>query len=113
MSKRTTTSWYIGAWIVAVVCAIVAGLAGRSISGASALVTMLVWTIILCAIVMFVTWIGALVNLAHQRSWGWFGFLLVFHVLSVGVLGIIPMIAYAMAGPPDGGTPIVIRPSTT
>ena len=61
---------------------------------------------------MFVMWIGALIKLGQQRSWGWFAFLLLIYVLTLGVLGIIGMVAYAIAGPGDRSE-VVMRPTTT
>jgi hypothetical protein len=59
-----------------------------------------------CSVVMLVMWIGALVRLGQLRSWGWFVFMFVLQLIGVGI---IPMVAYAVAGPEDGMT--VTRPS--
>ena len=83
MSKRITTRWYIGAWVLAVLVA--------------------------CGIVMFVMWIGALVRLAQQHAWGWFIGVLVLQLIFLGIVG---MAAYAIAGPEDTAE-VVIRPTTT
>jgi hypothetical protein len=53
-----------------------------------------------------VTWIGALIKLATQHVWNWFAAVL---VLQLFFLGIIGMLAYAIAGPED--TEVVIRPT--
>ena len=58
--------------------------------------------------VMLVVWIGALVRLGQLHSWGWFVFMLVPALVG---LGIIPMVAYAVAGPEDEGA--ITRPSFT
>ena len=59
-------------------------------------------------IVMLVMWIGALAKLAVQHAWSWFVAVLVLHFLFLGIIG---MVAYAIAGPED--TEIVIRPTVT
>jgi hypothetical protein len=114
VSKRVTTRWYIGAWVVAAISAIVffmtahtqAGSTGASAVGTSP-VSVVAWLVVgVCGIVMLVMWIGALVRLGQLHSWGWFVFLLVLQLIG---LGIIPMVAYAVAGPEDAGT--VTRPS--
>lgn len=48
--------------------------------------------------VMFVLWVAALARLARQQDWGWFGAIL---VLQLAGLGIVGMVAYAIAGPID------------
>ncbi len=114
MSKRITTRWYIGAWIVAVAVAIIGGVMARNAPGTSPPPALAIAYIVAvaCLIVMFVMWIGALINLGQQRSWGWFVFLLLIYVLTLGILGIIGMVAYAIAGP-DDTAPAVMRPTTT
>ena len=49
-------------------------------------------------VVMFVSWVGALVGLARQRQWRWFAALLVTQLLGAGIAG---MVSYAGNGP-DG-----------
>ena len=114
MSKSITTRWYIGAWIVAVVVAIIGGVMARSAPGTSPppSVTIAYLIVVALGIVMFVMWIGALIKLGQQRSWGWFAFLLLIYVLTLGILGIVGMVAYAIAGP-DDTAPAVMRPTTT
>ena len=114
MSKSITTRWYIGAWVVAVLAGVVAAMVARGAPGASPppVVTILYIVAVACGIVMFVMWIGALIKLGQQRSWGWFAFLLLIYVLTLGVLGIIGMVAYAIAGPGDRSE-VVMRPTTT
>jgi drug/metabolite transporter (DMT)-like permease len=111
MSKRITTRWYIGAWIVAVLAGIVMTVISRNSPGAGpppgALLAYLV--VAVCGIVMLVMWIGALVRLAQHRSWGWFTALLVVHLVFLGIIG---MVAYAIAGPEDT-TEVVTRPIVT
>ena len=114
MSKSITTRWFIGAWIVAVLAAIVAGVVGRGSPGSSppTSVTILGLFILLCGIVMFVMWIGALIKLGQQHSWGWFAFVLLVYLLTLGVLGIVGMLVYAIAGPDDTEM-VATRPTTT
>ena len=113
MSKRFTTRWYIGAWVVWVLALIGLGLAMQSGPGSSsppppvALLTYLVMAI--AGVVMLVMWIGALIKLGQQHAWGWFVAVLVLHLLALGIIG---MVAYAIAGPTDTEE-VVIRPTTT
>lgn len=90
------------------------GLMGRSAAegGASLGFTVAYLVVLVSVLVMFVTWINALVRLSQCRAWVWFGFMLLFYVLTLGVLGIIPMLAYAIAGP-DGVEEVVLRPTMT
>ena len=48
--------------------------------------------------VMFVLWVAALARLARQHDWGWFVALLVLQLVGLGIVG---MVAYAIAGPID------------
>jgi len=114
MSKRITTRWYIGAWIVAVVISIVAGVMARNAPGTSPppALTIAYLIAVACGIIAFVMWIGALIKLGQQHSWGWFVFLLLIYVLTLGFLGIVGMVAYAIAGP-DDTSQAVMRPTTT
>jgi hypothetical protein len=57
---------------------------------------------------MLVMLIGALVKLGMQRAWGWFVAILVLHVVGLGIVG---MVAYAVAGPEDEDL-VVTRPTT-
>lgn len=116
MSKGVTTRWYIGAWVVAAISAVVflgtahtdTGSTGVSAIGTSP-TSVVAWLVVgICGIVMLITWIGALVRLGQLGSWGWFVFMLVLQLVG---LGIIPMVAYAVAGPEDA--PTFIRPSAT
>jgi hypothetical protein len=111
MSKRITTRWYVGAWVVLVIAvvamfAMVRGNAGANSPAAGVLVAYLIMAV--AGIVMLVMWIGALVKLGMQQAWGWFIALLVLHLFALGIIG---MVAYAIAGPED--TEVVIRPTAT
>jgi hypothetical protein len=113
MSKRITTRWYIGAWVVLVLTLIAIFMTGRS-AGAQATSSPSVATVIegfawvAAALVMFVMWIGALVKLGVQSAWGWFVGVLLLHLLGLGIIG---MVAYAVAGPEDKDL-VVTRPAT-
>jgi hypothetical protein len=111
MSKRITTRWYIGAWIAYILGVIAFFVMARANHGSStpppgAMLAYLV--IIATGIVMLVMWIGALIRLGQQHAWGWFVGVLVLHLIGLGIIG---MVAYAVAGPPDGDL-VVTRPST-
>jgi heme/copper-type cytochrome/quinol oxidase subunit 3 len=111
MNKHITTRWYIGAWVVYIVGVIAFFMMARTNPGAStpppaALMTYLV--IIATGIVMLVMWIGALIRLGQQHAWGWFAAILVLHLIGLGIVG---MVAYAVAGPPDTDM-VVTRPTT-
>jgi hypothetical protein len=111
MSKRITTRWYIGAWIVYILAVIAFFMMARGNQGSSApppgaLLTYLV--IIAAGILTLVMWIGALIRLGQQRAWGWFVGVLVSHLIGLGIVG---MVAYAVAGPEDTDM-VVTRPST-
>ena len=114
MSKSITTRWFIGAWIVAVLVGIVMGVVARNSAGASPPPILVVGYLVAvaCGIVMLVMWIGALVKLGQQRAWGWFAAVLLIYVLSLGVLGIVAMLAYAIAGPSDESV-VATRPTVT
>ena len=111
MSKRTATRWYIGAWLVAVSCAGFLFFTDRGAAPRPSTVIELV--IAACGIVMFATWIAALLQLANKHAWRWFLSVLLINVASLGALGIVPMLAYAIAGPGGEARFVAIRPSTT
>ena len=111
MSKRITTRGYIGAWVVYILALIAFFVMARSNQGAStpppgAMAAYLV--LLATGIVMLVMWIGALIRLAQERAWDWFVGVLVLHLVGLGIIG---MVAYAVAGPPDTDM-VVIRPTT-
>jgi hypothetical protein len=111
MSKRITTRWYIGAWIVYIIAAIAFFMMSRSAQGSSALppgVWLAYLVLMIAAVVMLVMWIGALIRVGQQRAWGWFVGVLVLHLIGLGIIG---MVAYAISGPEDTDA-VVIRPST-
>jgi hypothetical protein len=111
MSKRITTRWYIAAWVVwfiafVAMLAMLRGNGGNSAPSGGVLLAYLVMAA--AGLVMLVMWIGALVRLGMQHAWGWFVAVLVLHLFALGIIG---MVAYAIAGPED--TEVVIRPTVT
>ena len=112
MSKRTTTRWYIDAWVVwlaALVALIALSRGAQASSLPPAGVTLAYLVIFVTGVVMLVMWIGALIRLAQQRLWGWFTAVVVLQLVALGIVG---MVAYALAGP-DDSTEVVMRPSVT
>ncbi|TMF82537.1 MAG: hypothetical protein E6I11_13680 [Chloroflexi bacterium] len=112
MSKRITTRWYIGAWIVWLIALVAMFAMSRGAQASSsappdAVVAYVVLAI--AGIVTLVMWIGALIRLGQQRAWGWFAAVLVLHLVALGIVG---MVAYAIAGP-DDQTEVVMRPTVT
>jgi len=112
MSKRITTRWYIGAWIVWVIALVTMIAMSRAAQASSSqppgmVVAYLVMAI--AGIVTLVTWVGALIKLAQLQAWGWFATVLILHLIALGIVG---MIAYAIAGP-DEKTEVVMRPTVT
>jgi hypothetical protein len=112
VSKRITTPWYIVAWVVWLIAFVAYFAMARSISGSSNGPTggVVAASIVafIAGIVMLVMWIGALVKLGMQKAWGWFVAVLVLHLVGLGIIG---MVAYAIAGPPDTGREVVTRPT--
>lgn len=113
MSKRITTHWYVGAWLIYVIALLALVMSARSagVQGSSSASPALVFGYLvlgIAGIVMLMMWIGALVKLGMERAWGWFVGILVLHILGLGIIG---MGAYAVAGPEDEDL-VVIRPST-
>jgi hypothetical protein len=111
MSKRITTRWYITAWVVyilAVIAFLVMARANQQ-TGAPQPGALLAYLVaIVTGLVMLVMWIGALIRLGQQKAWGWFVGVLVLHLVGLGIVG---MVAYAAAGPPDTDM-VVTRPTT-
>src|SRR5437879_13172348 len=61
----------------------------------------------LAALVVVVVWIGALIRLGQQHSWGWFAAVLLLHLVGLGSIG---MLLYPIAGRDDI---VVYRPTVT
>jgi hypothetical protein len=116
MSKRITTRWYIGAWVVWLLALVVFLMtANKGATGTSAYaigtspISIVAWLVAVAAgIVMLVMWIGALIRMGQLASWGWFAAVLILHLIGLGIIG---MVAYAAAGP--GDREIAVRPTAT
>ena len=111
MSKRITTRWYIGAWVVWLIAFVALVVLARQNPGTSMPPSAVIASLItfVAAIVMLVMWIGALVKLGQQQAWGWFVGVLILQLVGLGIIG---MIAYAAGGPKDEGG-VAMRPSVT
>jgi hypothetical protein len=111
MSKRITTRWYIGAWVVWLISFIGLAVAMRgSTSSAPPPMAVVAYGVMAIAgLVALVMWIGALIKLGQLRAWGWFAAVLILHLIGLGIIG---MVAYAAAGPEDVGE-VVYRPTAT
>ena len=109
MSKRLTTRWYGGSWVVYVLAwvALIMTLRSNPNVGSLPPMAMLLYVVLFATgVAMLVFWIGALIMLAHLNAWGWFSAVLVLHLIGLGIIG---MFAYAVAGP-DDSMAVVIRP---
>jgi hypothetical protein len=109
VSKRLTTRWYGGSWVVYVLAwvALIMTLRNNPDPGSVPPVAMLLYVVLFATgVAMLVFWIGALIMLAQLRAWGWFTAVLVLHLIGLGIIG---MVAYAVVGPDDSMT-VVTRP---
>ena len=111
MSKRITTRWYIGAWVVWLIAFVLALVLrnGSSAGQVPAALFLLGIVMVVATVITLVTWIGALIKLGSQRAWGWFAGVLLLHIVGLGIVG---MVAYAVAGPEDVSD-VAIRPTAT
>jgi hypothetical protein len=109
MSKRVTSTGYVVAWLVAVIVAIAYLKSGIVYATAAGDPTMVWLAAGIASLVMVVMWIGALIGLGRQHAWGWFVAVLVLQLVGLGIVG---MVAYALAGP-ERVVLSVIRPSFT
>lgn len=112
MSKRITTRWYIAAWVVWLIAFVALISMARTAAGSTSPSTGIVVAYAaagLAGLVMLVMVIGALVKLGMQKAWGWFVAVLILHLVGLGIIG---MVAYAIAGPADTEGEIVSRPTT-
>ena len=114
MSKRTSTRWYIGAWLVWVVALTVFFTTAHKTFTASAFDAIgtsptsgIAWLVAgIASIVMLVVWIGTWIRLGQLHSWGWFAVVLILQLVGLGIIG---MVLYALAGPDD--VFVVYRPT--
>src|SRR5438270_10810710 len=98
MSKRITTRWYIGAWLVWLVAFIITLVMMNNAHGGPIPAAAFALYLIMAAarILPLVMWIGALGKLGTHHAWGWFAAVRVLHL---GGLGTIRANAYAVGGP--------------
>jgi hypothetical protein len=109
VSKPTTTHGYIDAWFVYVITLVATFLALNNSPSSSSFPPIAIFFYVVlgaAVIVMLVFWIGALVRLGQVHAWGWFAAVPLPHLIGLGIVG---MLAYALAGP-DDSTVVVIRP---
>jgi hypothetical protein len=109
VSRRLTTRWYIGSWVIYVLAwvALIMTLRGNLDAGSLPPMAMLLYVVLFATgAAMLVFWIGALIMLAQLHAWGSFTAVLVLHLVGLGIVG---MVAYAVAGPDDSMT-VVVRP---
>ncbi len=87
MSKRITTRWYIGAWLVWLIAFIGLAVAMRgSTSSSPPPMAMVAYAVMAIAgLVALLMWIGALLKLGQLKAWGWFAAVLILG-LGSGVL---------------------------
>jgi len=113
VSKRITTTWSIVAWVVWLISfvayfAMIKSISGSSSNGPTGGLAAAGSVAFIAGIVMLVMWILALIKLGMQKAWGWFVGVLILHLVGLGIIG---MVAYAIAGPADTGTEVVTRPT--
>jgi hypothetical protein len=111
VSKSTSTRWYIGAWVVALIALLIAFTTGHSATASTNVspLTAVAWAAAgIAVLVMLVAWIGALIRLGQLHSWGWFAAVLILQLLGLGIIG---MVAYAVAGPEEDM--VVTRPTVS
>lgn len=95
ISKHTATGCYLAAWSVWIIGLLALFVTREYVQTPN---EGLVVIIGLLAAAMVLCWVGALDRLAAQHDWGWFGAILVLHLIGLGVVG---MAAYKVAGPVD------------
>jgi hypothetical protein len=111
VSKSTSTRWYIGAWVVALIALAIVYMTGHWASATTSFspLAAIAWGVAMIAgLVMLVAWIGALIRLGQWHRWGWFVAMLILQLVGLGIIG---MVAYAVAGPPE--EMVVTRPTVT
>ena len=109
VGKGTSTTWYVGAWVVWVVSLVAFSLAYRNTDIGPMWyrdpnLTGIATIIQVSMLVMFATWLGTLVHLGRLHKWDWFAGVLITQLLGAGILG---MVMYAGLGPED---PVMSRP---
>ena len=114
MSKRITTRWYIGAWVVwllGVIALYVESRLTRNSTSPRPGVFLIYLVMFIAVFAMFAMWIAAVQRLAVQRSRGWFAAVLTLHLVGLGIIG---MVAYGLSGTDERRIDeIVYRPRAT
>jgi bacteriorhodopsin len=112
MKKQTATRWYIGAWAAWALALCALSVMERAVSADTSPPgqSIAYIVVVLATIVMFVTWLAALFDLAHRRRWLLFAGVLLAQLLFIGVVG---MLAYALVDRRTEPVDVVIRPAIT
>jgi hypothetical protein len=115
MSKRTTTRWYIGGWIVwclAFLTLLALGHFSPPSSSPPAGTFVLYFVMLVASVVTIVMWALTLLKLGSLHAWAWFAAVLVLQLVGIGIIG---MVAYALAGPVERAAreQVVHRPTVT
>lgn len=112
MKKQTATRWYIGAWAALGLAVCGLSLMDRGISADTSPPgqSIAYIVIVLATIVMFMTWLAALFDLARRRRWLMLAAVFVSQLLLLGVVG---MLAYALVDRRAEPVDVVIRPAVT
>jgi hypothetical protein len=115
MSKRTTTSGYIGGWIVwclAFLTLLALGHFSPASSSPPPGTFFLYLVMFVASLVTLVMWALTVLKLASLHAWAWFAAVLVLHLVGIGIIG---MVAYALAGPVKRAPhdQVVYRPTVT
>ena len=111
VSKSTSTRWYIGAWVVALIALLIAFTTGHSATASTSVspLTAVAWGVAsIAGLVMLVAGIGAMIRLGQLHSWGWFAAVLILQLVGLGIIG---MVAYAVAGTEE--EMVVTRPTVS
>ena len=101
MGRASAARYYLPAWFVWVI-AIMAYVVARQQLGDNPFymkdfnIMGLTLIIEVLAVTMILIWISVLVRLSRVQAWGWFGIVLVLHLLFLGAIAIG---AYSMLGP--------------
>jgi hypothetical protein len=95
ISKHTATGCYLAAWAVWLIGLLALFVTREYVDTPN---EGLILILGLLAAAMVLCWVGALDRLAAQHDWGWFGAVLAFQLVGLGIVG---MAAYMLAGPVD------------
>ena len=112
MKKQTATRWYIGAWAACGLALVALSLMDRGISTDTSPPgqSIAYIVIVVATVVMFVTWLAAILDLDHRRRWLLLALVIVSQLVFLGVVG---MLAYALMDRRAEPVEVVIRPAIT